>query len=134
MKNVKEPKYLLILRIIGFSMLIAGITWIVLDLAVFYYGLEIIGVAMVFFSIPIIITGFSAKISKMQIERAKYVQQLNADNLTDMANTSADISSQAIVKTTKAIKRGMQDSVFCKHCGAEIDKDSKFCKKCGKEQ
>ena len=55
-------------------------------------------------------------------------------DLTDIADTGADIASGAIKKTVKAIKEGLKDTKFCKHCGAEIDANSVFCNKCGKEQ
>ena len=32
---------------------------------------------------------------------------------------------------TKAIKEGLKDTMYCKHCGKEVDVDSKFCKHCG---
>ncbi len=52
-----------------------------------------------------------------------------------MADKRADISKDAITKTTRAIKAGLTDEViYCKHCGTEIDADSSFCKKCGKQQ
>jgi predicted amidophosphoribosyltransferase len=34
-----------------------------------------------------------------------------------------------------SVKDGLSDdnTIFCKHCGTEIDEDSTFCKKCGKK-
>jgi len=58
----------------------------------------------------------------------------NQEKLTKIANQNADINSEAITKSAKALKKGFKDTVFCKHCGESIDSDSKFCKKCGKEQ
>ena len=48
----------------------------------------------------------------------------------------ADATKDGIETTTRAIKKGFteEDSIYCKYCGAKIDKDSKFCKSCGKEQ
>ena len=78
--------------------------------------------------------GFRPEIAKLKTKTAKYIQEENKDDLTDIASNTADITSDAITKTTKAIKKGINDTMFCKHCGSEIDADSKFCKKCGKEQ
>ena len=36
------------------------------------------------------------------------------------------------LRKTKGLTQ--EDSMFCKHCGSQIDVDSKFCNKCGKEQ
>ena len=38
-------------------------------------------------------------------------------------------------RAARAIKEGfIEDSIFCKYCGSNIDCDSKFCKHCGKKQ
>ena len=58
----------------------------------------------------------------------------NEDKLKDIMDKSADISKDAISTTVGAIKKGIKDNMYCKHCGKLIDKDSKYCKHCGKEQ
>ena len=78
--------------------------------------------------------GFRPEIAKMSTKSAKYIQQENKEDFRDIANSAADIASEAITKTTTAIKKGLEDKIFCKHCGEKIDSDSKFCSKCGKEQ
>jgi hypothetical protein len=75
--------------------------------------------------------GFKSEIAKMHIQSSKYIQQENKEDLKDIANTSAEISSEAITTITKAVKEGTKDKKFCKYCGAEIDGDSVFCSKCG---
>ena len=87
-----------------------------------------------FIGISCFATGFIPQMSKLSIKTTKYLQQENKEDLTDIANTSADIAGGAITKTTRAIKKGIKDTKFCKHCGAEIDADSKFCNSCGGEQ
>ena len=146
MNNLKEPKHFLIFRIIGFLLLFIGALLIVLGCAVFRtersvgdgtimnFALFVPGVFLCIFCIPCLITGFAPKINKMQIESHKYMQQSNKNNLKDIASTSADITGDAVTKTAKAIKNGLKETKFCKHCGAEIDYDSKFCKECGKNQ
>ena len=78
--------------------------------------------------------GFKPEIAKLKTKTTKYIQEENKEDLKDIASNTADITSEAITTTTKAIKKGMKDTKFCKHCGKEIDKDSKFCSHCGKEQ
>lgn len=52
-----------------------------------------------------------------------------------MADKNVDISKDAVTKTARAIKSSLIDEfVYCKRCGAEIDDDSNFCKRCGKQQ
>ena len=56
------------------------------------------------------------------------------EDLKDIVSTSAEIHKDAITSTAKAVKEGLKDTMFCKHCGNEIDVDSKYCRFCGKEQ
>ena len=58
----------------------------------------------------------------------------NEDKLKDIADKTANISKDAIKTTVSAIKNGIKDNIYCKHCGEVIDSDSKFCKYCGREQ
>jgi len=77
-----------------------------------------------------------AKLSSTAVGIRKQILDENEDILTDIAHKEAKIKSVGIKSATKAIKEGLteKDSIYCKHCGSEIDTDSKFCKKCGKEQ
>ncbi len=139
MKNNK-PKHAKILKILGFTFLIIGISLTILGVtalkwehspnpAVFAPGMLLIGP-----SIFMIILGFSSNIVRMQAETLKHIQEESKDDLKDIADNTADIYSDAITKTAKAVKKGIKDTMFCKYCGAKIDTDSKFCNKCGKEQ
>ena len=133
MNKIKEPKFLKIFRGVGFSLILIGITLIVLG-CIINTIIIVPGIVALFFSAPCLFIGFSAKINKMGVESVKYVQEINKDDLKDIANTSADIVSEPIAKVAKSIKKAVSETKFCKHCGAEVDNDSKFCKHCGKEQ
>ena len=142
----KEPRHLKVLRIIGFSLVAVGVILFVLGIFVVklnrgvsgeisHPALYVPGIFLCFFSVPCLFLGYSARIQKAQIATQKYIQGEAKEDLSEMANTTADIVSPAVAKITKAVKKGAKnDTMFCKHCGAEIDSDSKFCKKCGKEQ
>ena len=147
-KNQK-PKHFLVLKIIGAVLVLIGISLIIASIVIkepemgdkdwfeissIISGLRFGGIALCMFSVPLFISGFRPEITKMNTKSVKYIQQENKEDLTDIASTSADISSGAITKTTRAIKKGIKDTKFCKHCGAEIDADSKFCNSCGGEQ
>jgi hypothetical protein len=82
----------------------------------------------------LLVNGFKPEIAKMSTKSVRYIQEENKDDFSKIASTTADITSDAITKTTKAIKNGIKNTKFCKHCGAEIDADSKFCNSCGGEQ
>ena len=89
----------------------------------------------VIFTILIIFNSkFRGKMMSKHVKVTKYMLDETKDDLKSITNTTADISSEAITKTTRAIKKGIKDTMFCKHCGAEIDANSKFCNNCGKEQ
>jgi len=141
----QEPKFFKVLRILAPCLLVVGVTLIILSTTVFakeawhgkepLVGLMVPGIIMAFFSFPAFFIGFMPKISKTMaktnIYLTKEIQQEHKEDLREMANISADISSDAITKTTRAVKKGLKDTKFCKHCGAEIDADSKFCSSCG---
>ena len=59
----------------------------------------------------------------------------NEEILKETANKTADIHKDAVKTIVHSVKEGFTDnnSVYCKHCGAQIDADSTFCKKCGKQ-
>lgn len=78
--------------------------------------------------------GFRPEIIKLSTKTAKYVQEENKEDLTDMADTGAEIISGAVKKVASSVSDGMRKSKFCKHCGAKIDEDSRYCSQCGKEQ
>ena len=89
-----------------------------------------------FVGISCLVLGFAPEISKFKIETTKYIQEQNKEDLTDIANNTADIMEDAVTKTAKAVREGFEKeaTMYCKHCGAVIDSDSRFCKSCGKEQ
>lgn len=138
--NNKKPKHFLIFKIIGFLSVIAGAAGLILWFGSndFMTGALLAGFGMfgLFIGINCLVIGFRPEISKMSTKSTRYIINDNKDDLTDITNTSADIVGGAITQTVRAVKRGVtnQESMFCKHCGAQIDADSRFCNKCGKEQ
>ena len=141
MSDNKKPKYFLVLKIVGFIFLIVGIAGAVisgLNFGNFDNNLFMVGGIMAsvgfFVGFVCFIIGFMPEIQRIGVKTSKYIQEQNKEDLTDIANTSADISSEAITKSAKAVKKGLEGTKFCKHCGKEIDADSKFCSYCGKEQ
>ena len=73
-------------------------------------------------------------LGEVSVNTSSNVLTNNEDKLKNIADTTANISKDAITTTVGAIKKGIKDTIYCKHCGKIIDKDSKFCKYCGKEQ
>jgi hypothetical protein len=141
MNNNNKPKHFLVFKIIGFI----GITLAIIGFILTFTGFGdfdsnnfIIGGFMatfgLFIGISCLMIGFRPEITKMSAKSAKYIQQENKEDFRDIASNTAEIASEAITKTTTAIKKGLDDKIFCKYCGEKIDSDSKFCNKCGKEQ
>jgi hypothetical protein len=135
-----KPKHFIILKIVGvcgFIILIAGIVLLISGFDdfdnewKFMTGMFMLPVGFMS-GISCTIFGFGPEISKMRAKSAKYIQQENKEVLEDIATTSAEINSDAVTITTKAVKAGLKDTIFCKYCGEEIDEDSQFCKHCGK--
>ena len=141
MNNNNKPKHFIVFKIIGFL----GIILAIIGFALTVDGYDdfesnnfMIGALMstfgFFIGISGLMIGFRPEITKMSTKSVKYIQKENKEDFKDIASNAADIASEAITKTTTAIKRGLDDKIFCKHCGEKIDSDSKFCNKCGKEQ
>ena len=141
MSNNKKPIHFLVLKILG----VVGIALVITAFVLIFKGFGdfetnnfMIGSMLLPFSIAMtaigIFGGFKPELAKMRTKSIKYIQQENKDDLADIASGAAEIISGAVTETSRAVKDGLQDSKYCKHCGAQIDADSVFCNKCGKEQ
>lgn len=137
---MNRPRHFWIFKIIGVIGAASTVTGIILAIAGFgdfesnnfMIGtfVAVIGFAMASLGITI---GFSPEISKARAKTLRYIQEENKEDLTAIANNSAEIMGDAISKTANSITNGIQKTMFCKHCGAKIDIDSTFCSRCGKE-
>lgn len=147
-KNNK-PKHFLICKILGAFLIVTGITLIILANTVCAeevvlgdwntgetsanFALLALGGFMIPISFALLAIGFTPEITKMSVKSKKYIQAENKEDLTNIVDNTADITSGAITKTTQAIKKGLRDTMFCSECGAEIDVSSKYCNHCGKK-
>ena len=136
-----KPKHFIIFKIIGLIGIILAIIGFVLTFVGFgdfesnnFMIGGFLSTFGLFIGISCLMIGFRPEITKMSAKSAKYIQQENKEDFRDIASNTAEIASEAITKTTTAIKKGLDDKIFCKYCGEKIDSDSKFCNKCGKEQ
>jgi hypothetical protein len=137
---MNQPRHFWIFKIVGVIGAVATFTGIVLAIAGFgdfesnnfMIGgfVAVIGVMMTAVGITI---GFSPEIAKARAKTIRYIQEQNKEDLSAIASDSAEIMSDAVSKTANSIANGLQNTIFCKHCGAKIDADSKFCSSCGKE-
>ena len=137
----KKPLIYLVLKLVGFvgmAVFITGIVLFVTGFDDFESPKFMIGMMLFPFGLVIgvgaLVTGFGPEIARMKTKNAKYIQTQNKEDLAEIATNSAEIMSEAITKTTQAVNKGLDQTKFCKHCGAEIDEDSAFCSKCGKPQ
>lgn len=131
----------MLLKIIGFISLavaLAGIVFLVIGFGDFEGDWFPVGMFMTAFgffgSFFGLITGFAPEIARASTQTAKYIQNENREALKDIANASADINKEAVATVASAVKDGLTDTVYCKHCGKRIDADSRFCSYCGGEQ
>lgn len=141
MNETQKPKHFLIFKIVGVVGLIAaiiGFVKVITGFGDFESNNFMIGGFMVTFGLFMgclfLILGFQPELSKLSTKTHKYIQQENKEDLTDIANTSAEIYGQSIKQTAMNIKEGLSDTKFCRFCGNKIESDSVFCKHCGKEQ
>lgn len=142
----EKPKVYLVLKILGPCLMALGIVSIILGVVVFpepfgfdggtviNFAFLVPGVFLIFGGVFMLLMGFTPEMQKNSIKTARYLQEETKEDLTQIADNSADILDGAVKKTVRAVKEGLKDTKFCKHCGAKIDADSKFCSECGKEQ
>ena len=148
-ENNKLPKIYMVLKIIGFSLLILGIILLILSFVLFKeqtfdsnvskMGLRFGGACSIIFSFVFNFIGFSPNIAKLQVKTKKYLINENKEDLTDISSVSGDIAEPHVKKITKAVKEQLTDESgenkkYCKYCGKPIDSDAIFCDKCGKKQ
>ena len=141
MNNNNKPTHFTKFKIIGFAgigIAIIGFILTFVGFGDFETNYFMIGGFMatfgLFIGIACLAIGFRPEMTKMSLKSIKYIQQVNKEDLKDIATNNSDITSEAVTKTATAIKQGLDDKMFCKYCGAKIDTDSVFCNKCGKEQ
>ncbi|MBO5878997.1 MAG: zinc ribbon domain-containing protein [Clostridia bacterium] len=137
----KKPIAFLIFKILGFlgvALAIAAMALAILGFGDFESNNFMIGSILfpvgTFVGIFGLVFGFRPEIARLNAKTAKYVQSEIKDDLADIATANAEINAQAVTTIAKSVKDGIEDSMFCKYCGAKIDADSAFCKKCGKQQ
>ena len=134
----KMKKIFKTIIIIGVVLTLLGTVLAVLAFTTSKYvneAMAIIGFCLISFGIPVILWGFVPKIERFNMQVRKHIQEENKDTLTSMANTSADIHSEAVGKIAKTIHNEINNktSKFCQHCGAPVKPNQKFCKYCGNQ-
>ena len=137
----KKPKHFLVLKIVGFACLcvaICGIVFIVKGFNDFESNNFLIGAMMFPFALVATFTclmlGFSPEMAKLNAKSAKYIQEENKKDLTDIATNSAEIISDAVSITTKSVVKEVEKTAVCKNCGVALEEGSVFCNKCGEKQ
>lgn len=138
----KKPVHFLVLKIVGFIGIAVAITGVIMLVAGIKdpekFILFVVGGFMMTGGLACgstgMVLGFAPEISRLSAKTRKYIQEENKEDLTDIADTHADIIGGAVQKVTGSVREGMKKSKFCKYCGAEIDEDSLYCNMCGKKQ
>lgn len=148
-KKTKMPKVFLILGLVSLILLAVGVSLIIIGAiqkvpemgetgwfeaettkSNFIFG----GSVCLGFGLVLLISSFTPLFHKVSVKTTKYIMSETKEDLTEIADMSADIASPIITKTVGAVKEEFRDTKYCKHCGAKIDEDSKYCSECGKRQ
>ena len=134
----KGLKHLLVFKIVGFiglGVALVGIIKLMNGFGDFSTNNFMIGMFMfpigMFVGFTCLMIGFRPEMAKLSTKTAKYIQEENKEDLKEIVTTTAEIHNEAVTITAKAIKEGLKDTMYCKHCGKVVDIDSKFCKHCG---
>ena len=138
----KKPVFFWIFKIIGFIGIATAIFGIYLSISGFgdfesnnFMIGAFVATFGLFVGVSSLVIGFRPEIAKATAKGARYIMEENKDDLSAVASTGAEIMSDAVTKTTSAVRDGLSEKKkYCKHCGSLIDDDSRFCSNCGKEQ
>ena len=135
-----KPRHLLPFKIAGIIGVIAIVTGIVLVVTGFgdfesnrFMIGSFVAVGGVMLTAIGMTVGFAPEIAKARAKTVRYIQEENKNDLTAIADNTAEIVSGAVSTVAGAVSDGMKKTMFCKYCGAKIDSDSRFCSVCGKE-
>ena len=110
-----KPKIFLVLKIVGFSLAVAGVVLLILGIATpdpsssnslfagtaQKMGVIFGGAACLIISISLIFAGFTPSIKRIQVKTTKYIVSDNKEDLTDIATDAADIAEPALSKLKK---------------------------------
>ena len=120
----------LLLRIVGFTLLGAGIILSVIGFVNFenfetdLFSLTFLGLPCIAFGVGLVAFSFMQSISR-------FVK----NEQTPVLNEFAKDISPAVRTFTKAVKDGLLDNTpnFCSNCGKGVNPEDKFCPNCGKQ-
>lgn len=136
----QKPKHILLFKVIGvvgIALAVYGIVLAVTGFGDFESNRFMIGGFLTTFGLFVggtgLAIGLRPTIAKISVQTMRYIQEENKEELTALADTTADITKGAVAKTVKAASEALDHKIFCKHCGSRIDADSKFCSQCGKK-
>lgn len=136
----KKPYIFLIFKlvgVVGIVILVVGVVKLIKGFGDFETNNFMIGSFMMpiglFLGVFGLAQGFKPEITKQTLKTTKYIQEENKEDFQEIITNNAEIHSEAITTTAKAVKSGLNETMFCKHCGQKVDVDSQFCKYCGKK-
>ena len=111
----KDLKHLLVFKIIGFiglGVALLGITKLMSGFGDFSTNNFMIGMFMfpvgMFIGFTCLIIGFRPEMAKLSTKTARYIQEENKEDLKEIVTTTAEIHSEAVTVTAKAIKEGLK--------------------------
>ena len=150
--KVKRTKVYLVLKIISILLLLGSLTMIILSFTLdgeqdTYFGLRMGGFLCLPISIFLLFIAFLPNIQSAMIKTNKYIIDKNKENLKEISQQHAEISSIGAKKIAKSITEGVLEqkevqtktdstssveTITCQDCGEKNEAGSKFCSNCGK--
>ena len=126
-----------LIGVVGIVLFVIGIIKLVNGFGEFEDNSFSIGMFMMpvglFLGVTGLVMGFRPEITKHTIKTIKYIQKENQEELKEIVSTVSEIHLESVTATANAVRDGLSETIYCKHCGKRIDLNSQFCKYCGQK-
>lgn len=163
-KKRRLPKILIAFRVVGFLLLIGGITLLIIGICTRSEFMSFTkehrifaGIFVIFLSFAFLANGYQDKLQRLSINIDKHVAEYNKEELEDLKETTTGIGIKGTSRAIKNNKSSIYDAVetgaeavakavnnvneedatkykFCSNCGNKITKSANFCSHCGAKQ
>lgn len=134
-KIMKQPKFYIFLKILGFILCITGIVFIVItvvsgfkDEYAIFFALSFLLFLLAFYAFFI---GFQPEAEKHRLNVEKYILEKTKDIQEDMISKDEDIRRRGAYKRYNNVFHAFNEEEVCPTCNKPVNENQDFCPQCG---